>query len=157
MEDLLQGHLGKFQRHGEQGRKDEGSCQHEEITDTYATRVQQEADLYANTSCMAACQSMQEALEKFRAKCEFLERAYAQIIAMDAQSFEGYNKENQDIIELALKVNAKAGKAITIVKTTAQANVQNANQDAQHRDKSVRVRTKLRPDVLNIDATMIEF
>ena len=50
---------------------------------------------------------MQEALEKFRAKCEFLERAYAQIIAMDAQSFEGYNKENQDIIELALKVEGR--------------------------------------------------
>ena len=57
-------------------------------TDTYAQRVQQEADLYANTSCMVACQSMQEALTKFRAKCEFLEKAFAQLIAMDATAFE---------------------------------------------------------------------
>ena len=75
---------------------------HQQWTDTYANHVQQEADLCANTSCMAACQSMQEALTKFRGKCEFLERAYAQLIAMDAQSFDRYNKENQDIIELAL-------------------------------------------------------
>ena len=57
---------------------------HRQWTDTYAQRVQQEAELYANTSCMATCQSMQEALTKFRAKCEFLEKAYAQLIAMDA-------------------------------------------------------------------------
>ena len=37
---------------------------------------------------------MQEALTKFRAKCEFLEKAYAQLIAMDATSFERYNREN---------------------------------------------------------------
>ena len=80
---------------------------HWQWTDTYAQRVQQEADLFANTSCMAACQSMQEALTKFRAKCEFLEKAYAQLIAMDATAFERYNRENQEIIELALKVNSK--------------------------------------------------
>ena len=51
----------------------------------------------------------------------------------------------------------KAGKAIKIVEITVQANVENANQDAQHRDKTVRVRTKLCPDLLNIDATMIKF
>ena len=60
---------------------------------------------------MAASHSMQEALTKFRAKCEFLEKAYAQLIAMDAASFERYNKENQEVIDLALKVNSKAGKA----------------------------------------------
>ena len=86
--------------------------------------MQQEAELYANTSCMAACQSMQEALTKFRAKREFLEKAYAQLIAMDANSFECYNNDNQEFIDLALKVNSRAGKAIKIVKTTAQANVQ---------------------------------
>ena len=75
---------------------------HRQWTDTYAQRVQQEADLYANMSCMAACQSMQDALAKFRAKCEFLEKAYAQLIAMDASSFERFNRENQEIIDLAL-------------------------------------------------------
>ena len=111
---------------------------HRQRTETYTTRVQQEADLYANTSCMAACKSMQEALAKFGAKCEFLKRAYAQIIAMDAASFERYNKENQDVIDLALKVNSKAGKSI-----------KNTKQEALQRDKSVRV--------LNIDATLIKF
>ena len=127
---------------------------HRQWTDTYAQRVQQEADLYANTSCMAACQSMQEALTKFRAKCEFLEKAYAQLIATDATSFERYNRENQEIIKLALKVNSKAGKAIKHVKTTVQANIQN---DAQHRNKAVWVRSGLRPDTLSINATLIEF
>ena len=92
---------------------------HRQWTDTYAQRVQQEADLYANTSFLAACQSMQEALIKFRAKCEFLEKAYAQLIAMNATAFERYNRENQEIIELTLKVNSKAGKAIKHIKTTA--------------------------------------
>ena len=32
---------------------------HRQWMETYVTRVQQVADLYANTSCMAACQSMQ--------------------------------------------------------------------------------------------------
>ena len=100
-------------------------------TETYATRVQQEAELYANTFCMAACQSMQEALTKFRAKYEFLEKAYAQLIAMDANSFDRYNNDNQEIIDLALKVNSLAGKAIKIIKTTAQANVQKEDQAAQ--------------------------
>ena len=81
---------------------------------------------------------------------------YAQLIAMDAASFESY-KENQDVMDLALKVNSKAGRAIKIVKTTAQANVQNADQEAQQRDKTVRVRSDLRPDVPNIDATLIKF
>ena len=49
---------------------------------------------------------------------------------MDATAFERYNRENQEIIELALKVNSKAGKAIKHVKTTAQANVQNADAAA---------------------------
>ena len=62
---------------------------------------------------MAACQSMQEALTKFRAKCEFL--------AMDATTFERYNRENQEIIDLALKVNSKAGKAIKHVKAQPRA------------------------------------
>ena len=128
---------------------------HRQWTETDATRVQQEADQYTNTSCMAACQSMQETLAKFREKCEFLERAYTQLIAMVAASFDRYNKKNQDVIDLALKVNSKAGKAIKIVKT--KANVQNADQEAQQRDKTVRVRSELRPDVLNIDATLIEF
>ena len=119
--------------------------------------MQQEAELYANTSCMAACQSMQDALTKFRAKCEFLEKAYTQLIAMDANSFKRYNRENQAIIDLVLKVNLKAGKAIKIVKTTAQANVQNKDEVAQHRDKTVLVRSELRPDALSIDATLIEF
>ena len=130
---------------------------HRQWTDTYATRVQQEAELFANTSCMAACQSMQDALAKIRAKCEFLEKVYVQLIAMEANSFERYNRENQEIIDLALKVNSKAGKAIKIVKTTAQANVQNEDDAAQHRDKTVRVRSELRPDTLSIDATLIEF
>ena len=99
---------------------------------------------------------MQEALTKFRANCEFLEKAYAQLIAMDAASFKRYNRENQEIIDLALKVNSKAGKAIKHVKTTAQANVQGADDAAQTRDKAVRVRTELRPDILSIDATLIE-
>ena len=55
---------------------------------------------------------------------------------MDASAFERYNRENQEIIELALKVNSKAGKAS---------------------DKAVWVRSKLRPDTLSIDATLIEF
>ena len=58
---------------------------HRQWTDTYTTCAQQEADLYANTSCMAACQSMQEALAKFR--------AYAQLTAMDTVSFDRYNKD----------------------------------------------------------------
>ena len=49
---------------------------------------------------------------------------------MDAASFESYNKENQDVIDLALKVNSKAGKAMKIMKTTAQDNIQNADQEA---------------------------
>ena len=100
---------------------------------------------------------MQAALTKFRAKCEFLEKAYAQLIAMDAAAFERYNRENQEIIDLALKVNSKAGKAIKHVKTTAQANVQGADDAAQNRDKAVRVHTELRPDILSIDATLIKF
>ena len=106
---------------------------------------------------MATSQSMQEALTKFRAKCEFLEKAYSRLIAMDASAFECYNRKNQEIIELALKVNSKAGKAIKHVKTTAQANVQNADDAAQNHDKVVRVRNELRPDTLSIDATPIEF
>ena len=43
------------------------------------------------------------------------------------------------------------------MKTTAQANLQNAYADAGNRDKGVRVCSELRPDVLNIDATMIKF
>ena len=54
-------------------------------------------------------------------------------------------------------MNSKAGKAIKHVKTTAQANVQDADGAAQNRDKVVRVRSELRPDTLNIDATLIEF
>ena len=92
---------------------------HRQWTDTYAQRVRQEADIYSSTSCMAASQSMQEALGKFRAKCEFLERAYAQLIAMDAASFDRYNKGNQEVIALALQINEKAGKAIKHVKTVA--------------------------------------
>ena len=46
---------------------------------------------------------MQEVLTKFCAKCEFLERAYAQLITMNAASFDKYNKKNQEIINLALK------------------------------------------------------
>ena len=107
---------------------------HRQWTDTYAQRVHQEAEIYAATSCMAASQSMQEALAKFRAKCEFLEKAYAQLIAMDAASFERYNKENQEVIDLALKVNSKAGKAIRHVKTVAQANIQDAADTTQSRD-----------------------
>ena len=33
---------------------------------------------------------------------------------MDAASFDRYNKENQEVIDLALKVNAKAAKAIKL-------------------------------------------
>ena len=58
---------------------------------------------------------------------------------------------------LALKVNSKAVKAIKHVKTTAQANIQNEDDAAQHRDKTVWVRSELRPDTLSIDATFIEF
>ena len=76
---------------------------------------------------------------------------------MDAASFERYNKENQDVIDLALQINAKAGKAIKHVKTVAQANIQDAADSSQSRDKAVRVRAELRPDVLSIDATLIEF
>ena len=76
---------------------------------------------------------------------------------MDAASFERYNKENQEVIDLALKVNSKAGKAIKHVKTVAQANIQDAADTAQSRDKTVRVRAELRPDVLSINATLIEF
>ena len=65
---------------------------------------------------------------------------------MDASAFKRYNCENQEIIELALKVNSKAGKAIKHVKTTAQANVQNKDDAAQHHDKEVRVRSELRSD-----------
>ena len=130
---------------------------HRQWTDIYAQRVQQEAELCANTSCMAASHSMQEALTKFRAKCEFLEKAYAQLIAMDASVFERYNRENQEIIEPVFKVNSKAGKAIKHVKTIAQANVQNVDDAAQNRDKAVRVHSELRPDTLSIDATLIEF
>ena len=50
---------------------------HRQWTDTYAQRVRQEAEIYSSTSCMAASRSMQETLGKFRAKCEFLEKAYA--------------------------------------------------------------------------------
>ena len=125
---------------------------HRQWTDTYVARVQQEAELYANTSCMAGCQSMLEALTKFCEECEFLERAYAQLIAMDAASFDRYSKENQEMIKLALEVNAKVAKAIKTVKTTAQANLQNADADAGNHDKGVRVRSELRPGT-----TMIEF
>ena len=130
---------------------------HRQWTDTYAQRVRQEAEIYSSTSCMAASHSMQEALGKFRAKCEFLEKAYAQLIAMDAASFDRYNKENQEVIALALQINEKAGKAIKHVKTVAQANLQDATDASQSRDKAVRVRADLRPDVLSIDATLIEF
>ena len=54
---------------------------------------------------MAASRSMQETLGKFRAKCEFLEKAYAQLIAVDAASFSKYDKENQEVIALALQIN----------------------------------------------------
>ena len=84
---------------------------------------------------------MQEALTKFWAKCEFLEKAYAQLIAMDTTSFERYTRENQEIIDFALKVNSKAGKATKHVKTTTQANVQNEDDAAQHHDKTVWVRS----------------
>ena len=83
--------------------------------------------------------------------------ANVQLIAMDASSFEHYINDNQEIIHLVLKVNSKAGKAIKIVKTTAQGNVQNENQAAQQRDETVRVCSELRSDVLSIDATLIEF
>ena len=43
------------------------------------------------------------------------------------------------------------------VKTVAQANLKDAADSSQSRDKAVRVRTELRPDVLSIDATLIEF
>ena len=76
---------------------------------------------------------------------------------MDASAFECYNRENQEIIDLALKVNSKAGKAIKHVKTTVQVNVQDADGAAQNRDKVVRVRSELRSDTLNIDATLIKF
>ena len=99
---------------------------HRQWTDTYAQRVRQEAEIYSSTSCMAASHSMQEALGKFRTKCEFLEKAYAQLIAMDAASFDRYNKGNQEVIALALQINEKAGKAIKHVKTVAQANLQDA-------------------------------
>ena len=130
---------------------------HRQWTDTYAQRVRQEADIYASTSCMAASRSMQETLGKFRAKCEFLEKAYAQLIAMDAASFDKYDKENREVIALALQINDKAGKAIKHVKTVAQTNLQDAADASQGRDKAIRVRAELRPDVLSIDATLIEF
>ena len=106
---------------------------------------------------MAASRSMQETLGKFRAKCEFLEKAYAQLIAMDAASFSKYDKENQEVIALAVQINEKAGKAIKHVKTMAQTNLQDAADASQGRDKAIRVRAELRPDVLSIDATLIEF
>ena len=43
------------------------------------------------------------------------------------------------------------------VKTVAQANLQDAADASQSCDKAVRVRAELRPDVLSIDATLIEF
>ena len=89
---------------------------HRQWTDTYAQRVRQEADIYASTSCMAASRSMQETLGKFRAKCEFLEKAYAQLIAMDATSFDKYDKENREVIALALQINDKAGKPLNTSK-----------------------------------------
>ena len=76
---------------------------------------------------------------------------------MDAASFERYNKENQEVIDLALQVNSMAGKAIKHIKTVARANIQDAADTTQSRDKTVRVRAELRPDVLSIDATLIEF
>ena len=76
---------------------------------------------------------------------------------MDASSFERYNRENQEIIDLALKVNSKSGKAIKHVKTTAQGNIQNEDAAAQPHEKTVWVRSELRPDTLSIDTTLIEF
>ena len=61
---------------------------------TVGTYVKQEANLYMSAACMGACHSMQEALSKFHAKCEFMERAYAQLIAMDANDHAKYNQEN---------------------------------------------------------------
>ena len=55
---------------------------HKKWVDPYAKCVLQEADLYASTACMDACHSMQEALAKFHAKCEFLEHAYAQLVCV---------------------------------------------------------------------------
>ena len=66
----------------------------------------------------------------------------------------GYHRE---VIALALQINEKAGKAIKHVKTVAQANLQDAADASQGRDKAIRVRAELRPDVLSIDATLIEF
>ena len=43
------------------------------------------------------------------------------------------------------------------MKTTAQANLQTADVDAGNRDKSVRILSELRPNVLHSDTTMIEF
>ena len=47
-----------------------------------------------------------------------MEKAYAQLIAMDAASFDRYNKENQEVIALALQINEKAGKAICLLYTS---------------------------------------
>ena len=76
---------------------------------------------------------------------------------MDAASFDKYDKENREVIALALQVNEKAGNAIKHVKTVAQATLQDAADASQVRDKAIRVRAELRPDVLSIDATLIEF
>ena len=97
---------------------------------------------------------MQEALGKFRAKCEFLEKAYAQLIAMDAASFERYNKENQEVIALALQINEKAGKAIKHVKTVAQANLQDATDSSQSHERCQVVRVWAGGKNLRVGSTL---
>ena len=85
---------------------------HKKWADTYAKRVRQEDDLYASTAYIGAYHLMQEALTKFHAKREFMERAYANLIAMDANNFVTYSA----LIKLALGVNC--------VKMMAPANIQ---------------------------------
>ena len=80
--------------------------------------------LYPNTSCMA------KALAKFRGKCEFLKWAYR---------LTDTTRKTRKLSTCPLKVNAKTGKAIKIVKTTAQANIQNVNADIGSHNKTVRV------------------
>lgn len=86
----------------------QGMCRsfsmHKKWEDTYAKCVRQEADLYASTASMGVCHSMEEALAKFRAKREFMECAYTQLIAMDANNFATYDEENSALIKLALGV-----------------------------------------------------
>ena len=50
---------------------------------------------------------------------------------MDAASFDKYDKENREVIALALQINDKAGKAIKHVKTVAQTSLQDAADASQ--------------------------